>query len=145
MEIRENYLHLIECEIWVIGRDGRSKSRITRSVCVYEGILAPVQKEYTSKMYGLVSERFSHPPSTSGILVLNHEVHSTENGVPGEVDNIPSIVIEDTERADQPPKGGDLIRISHQLLHRPARLFVQHVTELGGALLRWERTERGKG
>ena len=112
---------------------------------MYEGILAPVQKEYTSKMYGLVSERFLHPPSTSGILVLNHEVHSTKNGVPGEVDNIPSIVIEDTERADQPPKGGDLIRISHQLLHRPARLFVQHVTELGGALLRWERTERGKG
>ena len=77
-----------------------------------------------------------HPPATSGILVLNHEVHSTENSVPSEVDDLPSVVVEDTQRTDQPPKGGDLIRVSHQLLHRPTRLFVQHVTEFGGAL-RW--------
>jgi len=86
-----------------------------------------------------------HPPAASGILVLNHEVHSTKDGVPGEVYDLPSVVIEDTQRADQPPKGGDLIRVSHQLLHRPTRLFEQHVTELGGALLRWEGSERREG
>ena len=82
-----------------------------------------------------------HPPATSSILVLDDEVHGTENSVPGEVDDLPSVVIENTEGADQPPKGGDLIRVSHQLLHRPTRLFVQHVTQFGGALGWWEGSE----
>jgi hypothetical protein len=112
------------------------------------GILAPVQKECVYNVYRwcLVCCRSDlHPPAASGILVLNDEVHSTEDGVPGEVDDLPSVVIEDTQRANQPPEGGDLIRVGHQLLHRPTRQFVQHVTELGGALLWWEGSERAEG
>jgi hypothetical protein len=90
---------------------------------------------------GVCCQSDLHPPATTGILVLDHQVHSTENSVPGEVYNLPSVVIEDTECTDQPPKGGDLIRVSHQLLHRPTRLFVQHVTEFGGALRWWEGSE----
>ena len=115
------------------------------SGCVYvRGVFWHQSKGIRLKVVCLKGRRELHPPSASGILVLDHEIHSTKNRVPGEVYNVPSIVVEHTQGADQPPKGGDLIRVSHQLLHRPTRLLVQHVTELGSALGRWEGRNRGE-
>ena len=61
--------------------------------------LAPVQ-ENASKIRVSVVFAIVHPPTAPGGLVLNHEVHTTENSVPCQANDSPSVVVEGTHSAD---------------------------------------------